>query len=298
MLFALQHVALLSCALTNVPPHLVPPPSYTPLDEVVYAIHKPRNVLSAVGEDGAIGRSGKPTGHPTLTDIMLSAGVEPLPGHVGRLDVDTSGLILVTSDTLLLRACLNWPGVLDAFGGSPLTKRYSLLLAGRHEVGSPSLDALGAPLEFARGGNAYRASAAEAVEHGGCFVDTALASGEAALLDRHDFEQVERMRERLRAKRERPTISRATGRVVPPYVPHDGWLTRVELVLTQGRHHQVRRLVRKAGLRLLHLRRVAVGPIALGEDAAPGDVRMLGRDEKRALYTVCLPRLLARADNE
>ena len=81
---------------------------------------------------------------------------------------------------------------------------------------------------------------------------------------------------------------------MPPYVPHGGWLTRVDVELTQGRHHQVRRLVRRAGLRLLHLRRVAVGPVVLADDAAPGDVRVLGRDELRPLYEQCLPRLLER----
>ena len=114
-------------------PRLQPPPGYSPLDEVVYAIHKPRNVLSAVGKDNSVGRSGKTSGHRTLSDVMVDAGVEPLPGHCGRLDVETSGLMLVTSDSLLLRAVLNWPEVLEAYGGTPLTKRYSLLLAGRHE---------------------------------------------------------------------------------------------------------------------------------------------------------------------
>lgn len=125
----------------------------------------------------------------------------------------------------------------------------------------------------------------------GCFVDEALASGEAALLDRHDREVVARLRDDLRARRMQPAVSRGTGAAVPPFIPHSGWLTRVDVVLTQGRHHQVRRLVKRAGLKLLHLRRVAVGPVTLG-DAAPGDVRVLGRHEKRELYEWCLPRVL------
>ena len=130
----------------------------------------------------------------------------------------------------------------------------------------------------------------------------------------------------------RPRASRATGELVPPYIPHDGWLTevgltelieptpalilpptptpnpaitptphphlhtelppppspphpktptrapappgsrQVELQLRQGRHHQIRRLCQRAGLRLLHLRRLSVGPIAL-DGMAPGEVR-------------------------
>ena len=62
-------------------------------------------------------------------------------------------------------------------------------------------------------------------------------------------------------------------------------------VLSQGRHHQVRRLCKRAGLHLHHLRRLEVGPVGLGE-LEPGGVRELGHEEKRALYSCCLPRLL------
>ena len=74
------------------------------------AIFKPRGVLSAAGRDGR---------HPTLTDLMLAAGVEPLRGHIGRLDIQTSGLILVSEDPLM-------PNVTSA-----LLKRCTLLLSAR-----------------------------------------------------------------------------------------------------------------------------------------------------------------------
>ena len=48
----------------------------------------------------------------------------------------------------------------------------------------------------------------------------------------------------------------------------------MQLQLRQGRHHQIRRLCKRAGLRLLHLRRLSVGLIALG-GMAPGEVREL-----------------------
>ena len=72
------------------------------------AIFKPRGVLSAAGRDGR---------HPTLTDLMLAAGVKPLRGHIGRLDIQTSGLILVSEDPLM-------PNVTSA-----LLKRCTLLLS-------------------------------------------------------------------------------------------------------------------------------------------------------------------------
>ena len=77
----------------------------------------------------------------------------------------------------------------------------------------------------------------------------------------------------------------------------DRWLTRIEVTLCQGRHHQVRRLCKRAQLKLVALRRVAIGPLALDTLGLPmGGLRVLDHREKRALYELCLPRLLAEQD--
>ena len=65
----------------------------------------------------------------------------------------------------------------------------------------------------------------------------------------------------------------------------------MELTIRQGRHHQVRRLCRRGGLKLRHLRRLRVGPVGLG-GLRPGEVRVLGREEKAGLYAMCLPKWL------
>lgn len=67
-----------------------------------------------------------------------------------------------------------------------------------------------------------------------CMCDERLAV-EYALIDREDAEEVARDRAALRARRQ-PVRSRASGELVPPYVPYGGWLTEVELVISQGRH--------------------------------------------------------------
>ena len=87
-------------------------PTGDALAEVTYALYKPRGVLSAVTTEArphnAHYTSVKvDSRRRTLTDLMVDAGVAPLPSHVGRLDVETSGLMLVTSHSLLLRALLN-----------------------------------------------------------------------------------------------------------------------------------------------------------------------------------------------
>mmetsp|Transcript_73233 Transcript_73233/g.194620 ORF Transcript_73233/g.194620 Transcript_73233/m.194620 type:complete len:239 (+) Transcript_73233:348-1064(+) len=164
-----------------------------------------------------------------------------------------------------------------------------LLLAGQHEAESSAVRSLAEPLTHRRGGRQYHSDPAT-VRHLRCF-RCAAAATEYELIDvdeAHDA-SVAPKREKIEAMRT-PRRSRATGEVVAPFVPFDGWLTEVELSIAQGRHHQIRRLCKRAGLPLRHLRRVAVGPIELGS-MAPGDVRLLTLDEKTALYTACLPRL-------
>lgn len=63
------------------------------------------------------------------------------------------------------------------------------------------------------------------------------------------------------------------------------WL---ELVLTEGRHRQVRRLCEREGLQIVKLRRVRLGPLELGELKLRW-CRALTEDEQRACYAAALP---------
>jgi 16S rRNA pseudouridine516 synthase len=58
--------------------------------------------------------------------------------------------------------------------------------------------------------------------------------------------------------------------------------SQIEVTLDQGKHHQIRRLCRALGLRLLHLHRHSIGPISLGE-LPLGESRPLGEAESSAL---------------
>jgi 23S rRNA pseudouridine2605 synthase/16S rRNA pseudouridine516 synthase len=51
----------------------------------------------------------------------------------------------------------------------------------------------------------------------------------------------------------------------------------VSLTLTEGRYHQVKRMLGAVGLPVLELHREAIGAVAL--DVAPGEVRVLAADE-------------------
>lgn len=61
--------------------------------------------------------------------------------------------------------------------------------------------------------------------------------------------------------------------------------TILEMVLTEGRNREIRRMAAKIGHKVLELKRVALGPLTLG-DVPPGAYRELTRDELRALRAV------------
>jgi 23S rRNA pseudouridine2605 synthase len=56
----------------------------------------------------------------------------------------------------------------------------------------------------------------------------------------------------------------------------------LEIVLEEGRNREIRRMLARVGHKVLHLRRVALGPIRLG-DLPPGGYRELSHDQLRAL---------------
>ncbi|MBM4088089.1 MAG: pseudouridine synthase [Planctomycetes bacterium] len=56
----------------------------------------------------------------------------------------------------------------------------------------------------------------------------------------------------------------------------------LELVLAEGRNREIRRVLAKVGHKVLHLRRIAIGPIRLG-DLAVGRFRHLTEEEVRGL---------------
>jgi pseudouridine synthase len=58
--------------------------------------------------------------------------------------------------------------------------------------------------------------------------------------------------------------------------------TRIEIILTEGRNRQIRRMAAAVGHRVRQLVRVAIGEYRLG-DLAPGEYRLLGAPERKLL---------------
>ena len=67
---------------------------WRPPQQLTYIVFKPRNVLSATCDTH---------GRSTLTCLLRKAGAPLLTGHVGRLDYETSGLMVITTDGRLNR---------------------------------------------------------------------------------------------------------------------------------------------------------------------------------------------------
>lgn len=59
--------------------------------------------------------------------------------------------------------------------------------------------------------------------------------------------------------------------------------TWIRITLTEGRFRQIRRMCRACGYQIVKLRRVAIGPVLLG-DLNPRCARLLQPEEERALY--------------
>lgn len=177
------------------------------VERIVLAYHKPKGLITSRGDAG-----GRPTIYDALTD--LPAWVFP----VGRLDKDTSGLLILTNDHRLGHRLTD--------PGSHVEKRYQVLMQG-----VPSAEGL-----------------------------AVLRAG----VDIGD---------------ERPTRP-ARVRVLGTARGGDTWL---EIVLTEGRNRQVRRMCAAVGHDVLDLVRVGIGGLTL-DPLDPGRWRRLDpREVERIL---------------
>jgi pseudouridine synthase len=167
-------------------------------------LNKPKGYLTSFGD---------PRGRRTIYDLL--SGVPAWVFPVGRLDRDSSGLLLLTNDSDFAERI--------ASPRSGVTKLYRVETAGR--ISAEQIQALRSEVELDDG--------------------PARASRVAL-------------------------------------VGHRGGSSLVEIALDEGRNRQVRRMVRAVGGRVRELRRVAIGPVELG-NLPSGELRPLTREELRRL---------------
>jgi len=161
--------------------------------------------------------SRRPIHHPSVLSLLppplVERGVQP----IGRLDEDTTGLLILTDD-----------GKLNHVLSSPKKKIPKVYLATtNHPVDAAQIEALLAGVVLHDDPEPVRAAACEVVE------------------------------ERL-----------------------------LRLTITEGKYHQVKRMVAAAGNRVEALHRVALGGLVLPPDLKPGEWRWLESSDLEALgYT-------------
>jgi 23S rRNA pseudouridine2605 synthase len=200
---------------------------------VVIAFHKPT---------GCVTTRTDPGGRPTVYDVLGDAG-RPAPGSagssaapgwvfpVGRLDRDTSGLLVLTNDHRL---------------GQRLTDPAHRVPKTYHARvrGVPDREAL-----------------------------RALREGLA--LDDGTVTRLARVR----------VLGSPRGTPAGRHGHENSTSTWLEIVLTEGKNRQVRRMGAAVGHEVLELVRVRVGRLPLG-DLAPGEWRELGPEEVQSLLHV------------
>jgi 23S rRNA pseudouridine2605 synthase len=170
---------------------------------VYYMVHKPVGVVST---------NRDPSGRPRVVDLV------PYPQHlftVGRLDLSSEGLILVTNDGELANRLTH-----PRYG---VEKTYNVEVAGTIE--RAELDKLKKGVHLAEG----------------------------------------------------------FARVISARIKHQyKHSTLLEITLAEGRNREIRRILARAGHKVVRLKRVALGPLRLAE-LPPGAARELERDEVRKL---------------
>lgn len=178
------------------------------------ALHKPRLVYFAVNKpDGVVSTARDPAGRMRVTDLMPPNA--PRVFCVGRLDIASEGLILVTNDGELAN------GLTHPRHG--VEKIYQVQVAGHVE--REVLAKLHRGIHLAEG-----------------------------------FAHVKHVR--IKSSRKNSTM--------------------LEMILDEGRNREVRRLLARVGHKVQKLKRIAVGPVRLGE-LPKGAVRPLEPKEVEAL---------------
>ena len=180
----------------------------------------PRTYLLLYKPKGVITSHGDPDGRKTIYDLLGASGRWVAP--VGRLDKDTSGLLLLTNDT--------------EFG---------------HAVMSPESQV---PKTYLAKINALVSD--EAIAQLACGVE----------MKRGDWARPQRIR-RLEDR---------------------GKYTWLEIVLTEGKNREVRRLIEAVGFKVIKLVRTRIGPLTL-EGLEVGKWRALSEREIAALQRKSAP---------
>lgn len=221
--------------------------------------------------DPRFGHIAGGTPRKSVYDVIEAAGFPSDVGLVGRLDCATSGVVVLTDDSVLSKVLRDPPR--DDDGNwicsktymKYKTKVYEMKLLGTRlsfcsecsgENVSMKVDTtealrsleyeLAEPFTFHRDGYSHEVSAPISVEILRHYQDQALTRGGLS---------------------------------------HMGWCVDVRVSIVEGKHHQLRRMAKRSGLTMLKLHRVCLAGILSVESVPiPGDCRWLDPAEVQEIY--------------
>lgn len=219
-----------------------------------FLIHKPVNVVSSTIDTGPTEliknknhpRYGETKNSPmrlTVWDLAKQAGFPTDCGLVGRLDLETSGIMMFSNDSLLADAVRDPPPPESPLLNSPYkSKEYELRILSskpyeESEVHLFDIESFekdfSEPFSFSKANIVYHCS-------------------------RADVRVIRRFR----------NIEMSKGR------PNLGWTIDLRIVIREGKHHQIRRMAKRAGYHIVSLHRVRIANILSVESIpTPGQCR-------------------------
>lgn len=200
-----------------------------------YLFHKPAGCVSAT-EDRM---------HRTVMDYLTDTVRSDL-FPVGRLDIDTEGLLLVTNDGALAHELLS--------PAKHVAKTYYARVAGKVTKEDVNL--------FEKG-----------IDIG---EDKLTKPAKLVILSNNTSFIGENAGNFLPEDR---TQDGKNGILIP----EDGILSEIELTITEGKFHQVKRMFEAVGKKVVYLKRLSMGPLVLPKELAPGEYRALTGEELAAL---------------
>jgi len=203
---------------------------------VYIALHKPRHVISTTRD---------PEGRRTVMDLVKLPGRHRRMYPVGRLDADSTGLILMTNDGELANR-LTHPRY-------EVTKQYEVSIKGR--LTDDDIKRLRDGLYLALRGAGRRKKAGKAKSGS----TTGKANPAARKARMSQVKRLGYQRDRTRGDR-----------------------TSVLITLREGQNREIRRMLARLGFKVRRLKRVSIGPVKI-KGIASGRWRMLTTSEVNRL---------------
>lgn len=242
---------------------------------VSFIFHKPIHVLCSAFDPTHNNRKPSATMRRTVYDVVQDMGFPRNLKLVGRLDADTSGIMLFTNDSGLLNCILRpLPDyVLDMIEWNRSNSMYEL-----NEVIQTvmKLKAKQYLLGMLEGKNI--------VNYMG---DDNIFNVEKFEIDFSQSFQFNRSGAIIPVKQSQVKLVR---RYQDARYSHNkanlGWCLDVIVTISEGKHHQIRRMARRHGYHIMYLQRISLCGGLLNIESIPtfGACRWLTIDEKKSLY--------------